>query len=162
MSGRKASLEERFWDKVQKTEGCWIWTGSKSSNGYGNIGIGAPSKKLISAHRLSYELANGKTPEGMVIDHKCHRPECVNPAHLQAVTQKQNAENQGGLTANNTSGARGVFFHKKTGKYEVRVRHNRKLHNGGLYEDFSEARVAVVSLRNRLYTNNLQDRSVEL
>lgn len=159
MKGRKAPLEERFWEKVQKTETCWIWTGSKSSNGYGNISLGAPSKKLISAHRLSYEMANGKAPEGLVIDHKCHRHDCVNPAHLQAVTQKQNAENQGGQTVNNTTGARGVFLHKKSGKYEVRVGHNRKLHYGGLYEDFAEARIAVVSLRNRLYTNNLQDRS---
>jgi hypothetical protein len=153
------TLEERFWAKVNKTASCWIWTGSKSSNGYGNIGIGAPSKKNVSAHRLSYEMAHGKTPEGMVIDHICHRIDCVNPSHLQAVTQKQNTENQGGQTANNTSGARGVFMHKKSGKYEVRVGHNRKLHYGGLYESFPEARIAAVTLRNHLYTNNLQDRA---
>lgn len=153
------TLEERFWAKVDKSGECWIWTGSKSSNGYGNIGIGAPSKKNVSAHRLSYEMANGKTPEGLVIDHKCHQHACVNPDHLQAVPQKQNGENRCGPSIRSTSGARGVFWNKRARKFEARAGHNGKLHYAGIYPTRAEAEAAVIALRNSLYTNNLADQA---
>jgi hypothetical protein len=158
--GRKQiPMAERFWAKVDKSGDCWEWTGSKSSNGYGNIGAGAPSKKVLSAHRLSYELANGTTPDGLVIDHKCHNRGCVNPDHLQAVPQKQNGENRGGLNTDNTSGVRGVFWNKGVRKFEARAGHNGKLHYAGIYSTRAEAEAAVIALRNRLHTNNLMDRA---
>jgi hypothetical protein len=159
MSTRQAPLADRFWAKVDKSGECWIWTGSKSSNGYGNIGAGAPSKKILSAHRLSYEMASGQTPEGLVIDHKCHQRACVRPDHLQAVPQKQNGENRGGLNSDNTSGARGVFWNKNARKFEARAGHNGKLHYAGIYPTRAEAEVAVIALRNTLHTNNLADRA---
>lgn len=159
MSGKRGpSIQERFWAKVDKSGDCWTWTGSRSSTGYGNIGEGAPSKRVLSAHRLSYEMANGKAPKGLVIDHKCHNRACVNPDHLQAVPQKMNGENRAGLNAHNTSGVRGVFWNKMARKYEARAGHNGKLHYAGLYATKAEAEAAVVALRNSLHTNNLTDR----
>ena len=152
----KKPLEQRFWAKVDKSGECWEWTGCKSGTGYGSIGAGAPSKKTLSAHRLSYEMANGKTPDGLVIDHMCRNRGCVNPGHLQAVPQKQNSENRG--VVHSSTGVRGVFWNKGVRKYEARVRHNRKLHNAGLHLTIAEAEAAVIALRNSLHTNNLADR----
>jgi hypothetical protein len=80
MRGRQEPIEDRFWQFVNKTDTCWLWTGSRS-RGYGLIGAGA-SGKTKSAHRVSYELANGPIPAGMWVLHKCDNPPCVNPAHL--------------------------------------------------------------------------------
>lgn len=75
----------RFWNKVEKTTGCWIWLGC-TSGGYGLFGIA--TSKSAKAHRIAYEIAYGPIPDGLQIDHLCRNPTCVNPCHLEAVTQK--------------------------------------------------------------------------
>jgi hypothetical protein len=85
-------LEERFWEKVQKTDGCWEWTASRSG-GYGYLG-GGPGKGLVKAHRVSWELHNGLVPVGLCVLHRCDNPGCVRPDHLYVGTQKQNAEDR--------------------------------------------------------------------
>ena len=78
----------RFWSRVDRTTGdCWIWTGSKTSAGYGNLAI---QQRWHYAHRLSYELVIGPIPEGLVIDHLCRVRHCVNPDHLEPVTNRVN------------------------------------------------------------------------
>lgn len=74
----------------EPNSGCWIWLGNLSgSKGYGYIDVyGKPTR----AHRYSYELHKGKIPNGLVIDHLCKMSWCVNPDHLEAVTQKVNME----------------------------------------------------------------------
>lgn len=72
----------------EPNSGCWIWLGNLSgSKGYGYIFVDG---KSMRAHRFSYELINGPIPDGLVIDHLCKMPWCVNPEHLEAVTQKEN------------------------------------------------------------------------
>lgn len=85
-------LEERFWEKVRKTDGCWEWTGAKAA-GYGCIG-GGPGKGLVKAHRLSWEMHNGPAPDGLCVLHHCDNPTCVRPDHLYVGTQKQNADDR--------------------------------------------------------------------
>jgi hypothetical protein len=68
--------------------GCIVWTGSKNKMGYGSTGHGRGNRML--AHRAAYELATGPIPEGLVIDHLCRNPSCINPDHLEAVTQREN------------------------------------------------------------------------
>lgn len=81
--------QERFWPKVQKSDGCWLWTGSTSSRGYGNFVVGGNINCL--AHRLSWAIANQQeAPMDKVMRHKCDTPLCVNPAHLELGTQKEN------------------------------------------------------------------------
>ena len=83
------SINERFEDKVVRiTEsGCWVWVGALMPNGYGYFRCG---KKTQYAHRVSYVLSNGEIPKGLVIDHLCRCRSCVNPSHLEAVTQREN------------------------------------------------------------------------
>lgn len=77
---------KRFWNKVIKTETCWVWNASKS----GGYGIFWWDKKRQGAHRVAYEWAKGKIPKGLEIDHLCKNPSCVNPEHLEAVTHHTN------------------------------------------------------------------------
>jgi hypothetical protein len=85
---RTRSLEELFWSRVNKTDSCWLWTGSIRGKGYGQTLRSNGSRSY--AHRFSYELVNGPIPEGLCVDHICRVRLCVNPAHLQAVTLKEN------------------------------------------------------------------------
>lgn len=78
---------EKFWSKVEKTKTCWNWIGYKNIKGYGRFWI---NKTTLMAHRLSYELSKGEIPTGLEIDHLCRNRSCVNPAHLEVVTYKEN------------------------------------------------------------------------
>jgi len=74
-----------------KKEGCWGWSGSKDCRGYGVISSRNGSKSSPEkAHRVSYEKAYGKIPEGLNVCHRCDNPECTNPEHLFVGTQKEN------------------------------------------------------------------------
>ncbi|UDL14881.1 endonuclease [Arthrobacter phage Sarge] len=150
------TIEDRFWAKVDRTEGCWNWTGSATARGYGRIQING-SVKL--AHRVSFEMSNGPIAEGLVIDHTCHNHACVNPAHLRACTQKRNLENHSGAYSNSRSGVRGVIWHAKNQKWRVEVGHFGKRVYGGYFDSIADAEAAAVALRNNLFTHNLADRS---
>jgi len=90
----------RFWRTVDITAGpdqCWPWMGALNSGGYGEFTkrVGSsrsPHSQVYRwrAHRVAYELAIGPIPDGLVIDHLCRVRNCVNPSHLEPVTQRVN------------------------------------------------------------------------
>lgn len=77
---------QRFWANVQKSDTCWLWT-AYLEDGYGRFWING-SHEL--AHRYSYRTLVSPIPEGMTIDHLCRNRACVNPDHLEVVTNRVN------------------------------------------------------------------------
>ena len=82
---------QRFWEKVRKTENCWLWQGSVTSDGYGRFHM---SGKTHSAHRIAYMLRNGMIEDDLHVLHKCDNPPCVNPAHLYLGDHYQNMQDK--------------------------------------------------------------------
>ena len=146
----------RFWAKVDKSGDCWDWRGYLRKSGYGQFAIAAGIS--VYAHRFSYEDTVGPIPEGLQIDHVCHRRSCVNPSHLRVVTHKQNSENHTGARIDNRLGVRNVGLNRRTGRYRVNVMHNGRNHFRGEFNTVEEAAEAARQLRLSLYTHNELDR----
>ena len=98
----RKSISERFWEKVDKTATCWLWRASIRNHGYGRIKVNGRAEQ---AHRVAYELLVGPIPEGLTLDHLCRVRLCVNPAHLEPVTQKVNIRR--GLTGTHNNHHKG-------------------------------------------------------
>lgn len=80
-----------FWSKVQKTETCWIWTGCTDEDGYGVTTRRRNGQRLNKrCHCLVYEDLVGPVPEGLILDHTCRNRSCVNPDHLEPVSNPEN------------------------------------------------------------------------
>lgn len=95
MSGPAAMTVEQkvdaFWAKVDRSGGedaCWPWLGADNGQGYGRFAV--RRGKLIYAHRFAYELLVGPIPDGLHLDHLCRNPRCVNPRHVEPVTNAEN------------------------------------------------------------------------
>jgi len=92
-------IADRFWSRVDKSGDCWIWTAGVIQQGYGGF---HPSKGvMVLAHRWAYEQLVAVIPEGLVIDHLCRVRRCVNPAHLEPVTNGENLRRGAGYALRN-------------------------------------------------------------
>lgn len=90
--GTPVEAEAAFWAKVDVGHplGCWLWTGGTSAHGYGIAT--APHLRTKLAHRIAFILLCGEIPAGMTLDHLCRIRACVNPDHLEPVTQSINTK----------------------------------------------------------------------
>lgn len=101
----------RFEQYTIRTEGCWHWTGSPRG-GYGRIRDGG---RTFSAHRASYEHFVGPVPSGLTLDHTCRNKLCVNPAHLEPVTMRENTLRADSPVAKNARATSCVYGHPLSG-----------------------------------------------
>jgi hypothetical protein len=96
------TLLQRFHAKVAhgKANECWLWTAAKSVEGYGLFHVPALGR-MVRAHRFSWTVTGRTIPNGMQLDHLCRTPSCVNPAHLELVTSRENTLRGNGPSAKN-------------------------------------------------------------
>lgn len=99
---------DRFWARINKTDGCWLWLGAVNNDGYGDV---RRNGRVEKAHRVAYELTRGAVPDGLELDHLCKTTRCVNPSHLEAVTHRENVLRGNGYFAKAFRGERG--YNKK-------------------------------------------------
>lgn len=153
---KSRSPEARFWEKVDRTGDCWVWTGARFTEGAGGYAQFWLDGSTTKAHIWAYKSFVGPIPHGMQIDHECRNRLCVNPRHLRLATNKQNQENRA-ANHKNPTGIRGVRK-LPSGRYHARVRHNGTEHTVGTFDSPLEAEAAVIAKRNELFTHNASDR----
>ncbi|MHB0992643.1 MAG: HNH endonuclease signature motif containing protein [Burkholderiales bacterium] len=121
-------IEDRFWKKVIKSENCWEWVGNKNNKGYGQLSKGGRLGNAL-AHRVSYEIHNGKIPGGLFVLHKCDNPGCVRPDHLFLGTNSDNMQDmlkKGRFKSKSLKGEKCKF--SKLNESQVMEIKNRLLH----------------------------------
>lgn len=118
------NTQRRFWAKVAQQGECWIWTANTVGAGYGHFCQGG-EKRMMLAHRWAYEAMVAPIPEGLVLDHLCMNKLCVNPDHLEPVTQAINIERNP-----NSINKRGALVTHCPSGHEYDAT-NTRLHNGG-------------------------------
>jgi len=84
---KNSNVIDRFWNKVNKTDSCWLWTANTCRNGYGNINVNGVQTK---AHRFSLIIHGVAVPNGAIVRHSCDNPSCVRPDHLMVGSQQDN------------------------------------------------------------------------
>lgn len=93
------ALWSRFFSKVDSRGGdCWRWKADRDGNRYGRFKLDG---RKVQAHRVAYEMLIGPIPDGLTLDHLCCNPRCVQPLHLEPVTQRENTLRGDGVAAIN-------------------------------------------------------------
>lgn len=132
-------LLERFWSKVDKNGPislarpdlnlgpCWLWTAHTDRKGYGRFSVGGT---LVRVHRFSWSLQHGEIPAGMQPDHLCRVPNCVNPAHLEIVTPRENILRSNGPTAKHARKTHCFRGHPFDEKNTARCKRGDRIYRG--------------------------------
>ncbi|HWV44111.1 HNH endonuclease signature motif containing protein [Pseudorhodoplanes sp.] len=153
MAKKVVSDLDRLFKSVEITiDSCWIWTGPFDKDGYARqMKVGSRtdnSRRMVRPHRLVYEATVGPIPEGFTIDHLCRRRCCLNPAHLEPVTTRENTQrgsrknkahckNGHPLSGDNLYLYASGYRACKTCRNEFAKRHRRKT-NGAAQRKYSE------------------------
>ena len=117
MAPTRQPIRPRIMANIRVHGECWLWTGARTSDGYGVMGVG---RKQFRAHRLSYQEFKGEIPLGMQVCHSCDVPLCVNPDHLFVGTPQQNTDDM------IAKGRRPVILPRRTMKLTTSDHHRIK------------------------------------
>jgi len=120
---KKDNTLNRIEEKIQENNGCWEWQGGKRK-GYGLISINGRKQ---SVHRVLYELLKTKIPKGMVTDHLCRNHSCVNPNHIEIVTNKENTLRGNGSPAKNARKTKCIRGHNLSGDNLYINKHKKRI-----------------------------------
>ena len=144
---RYKSIEEAFAARTERRGECLIWTGAKTSHGYGHALIGGEHYYI---HRYAWERVNGPIPDGMLVDHREHcDPACAEVSHLRLATYSQNGRNRSGPMPGSKTGVRNVSPYR--GGYIVTLRRNGKRMSFGTYSTIAEAAKVAEQARREVY-----------
>lgn len=142
------TTEEAFSARVERRGDCLVWTGATTAGGYGHICVDG---RMAYAHRYAWERMYGAIPAGMVVDHVCWNPACVNVAHLRLATHPQNMQNRSGVRARRKSALpRGVTRAHQAVGYEARVKHDGVMHQA-TFQTVEEADAWAQSKRTEVF-----------
>ena len=102
---------QRFWERVDRGEGCWLWCGLRLATGYGQIRTPDDSQEL--AHRVAWKWAYGEIPHGKYVLHRCDIKLCVRPDHLYLGGAKENARDaiEAGVLPRGANHSKGRLTH---------------------------------------------------
>jgi len=117
--------QARFWAKVDKSGDCWLWLAGLNAGGYGQFQLDGTA---CLAHRVAYQMLVGPIPDGLCIDHLCRVRHCVNPAHMEVVTWRENTQRGlAGARQRAVTHCRAGHFYDETNTYTWRgMRHCRE------------------------------------
>lgn len=107
------AIEARFWAKVDKTRGCWNWTGATTPDGYGKFRV---EKRFVRASRFAYETMVEPLDPEMRLGHTCENELCVRPEHMQPMTPREIMLKGMSPTANNAAKTMCDHGHPLSGK----------------------------------------------
>lgn len=110
-------IEVIFWSKVRFTPSCWEWVGHRSIQGYGVLYF---RRRAFRAHRAMAEVGGFQIPVGLVSDHLCRNRKCVNPEHIEFVTNKENVLRGNAPTAINAVKTHCIRGHEFSTKNTLR------------------------------------------
>ena len=138
---------EAFSARTEQQDDCLVWTGYRNTRGYGRL---RANGKLVYAHRYAWERDNGPVPAGMMVDHICHNPSCVEVTHLRLASQAENMRNLSGARSDSRMGVRNVRK-LPNGNYHIQICKDGTKRSFGTYATLEEAKSVAERERKRLF-----------
>lgn len=135
--GKRLTVDKSFIKRKssEDSNGCWIWQASLQTHGYSRIDhVDAKRFKTTLGHRISYFLFQGPIEEGMTLDHLCNVKSCVNPDHLEPVTQQENNRRRDQLLGKDLKNF--PCGHSRTGPHVFKKRAGVRKNGNIIYQDF--------------------------